>query len=940
MVAALMTLSWAGVAAPPGPEVQIPEGGSAPGPFPNTSVTAVNVIARGSDVFDGSVEITGFEGEGPIPWSINRYNRGDIALRLSPADPEAAAGSLNQGFIEFADTATELPASHAWRPSPAFGVVIPTARQNGPIDWGDGEVPFYPLIGVSEASSAPGYDMATGTYGTGHLDITTGRAGGLGSSPEANFAFSVAWFPYDAGWLGGEAAGPLVDDPVLPPGMARWTSPDAHAAGLAPGVVQWREFPEGSFLYGGVAEVRLPGVNTLEDGMLFATSADGGSDVNIVGVAPREDGSSWIITIREHTATDAETLVGADQSEFQFVYVPFDAPGLVGGHIQGNGTPRVERGEFTVSRTGTGVYEITIPGKTGESGALILQAADMEQGTSEPLATRAFLSYEFADGRFVVQSQKVSDNGADLADAAFYFAWIDFEEPLTAPEGPRMRSRGPVMVSLPDVPVSEAGIAAHATEPEVLVTTIDVNNFGGYTDPVTGEFALSALVGRFHNAVTLEPLGEPFVIVGNPTGQITRHDVKFNPASNQYVVVANARTYGPSSLSIPLIALVNPAGQGDPVARAFAFREDSPFNFDDVAVAVSTNGNFLFVAEYSFPDEGEGVVAALFNAEGELLTSGEDRLDLLQAVGDEDDPDVIYLEDRDVFLYITNTDNAGGEAGPYSNRIVGAVVDAVPDSEGNLVTRTEQAMTDGEPAGQAEGHPSAILNPFNGEVIVAFDAGNGTAIGDLAYVRIGAAPEYTFTPAREEVSYLAGADGNPFNHQHPQLAADPDHGVLIVGFNATGSSVGFADAYAFTLLGPDGTPLPSQLGGPWFLADAPGGLSTGANFHNVKYSAPADAFLVAYTTTSPSATYLAALEVTSNHLGGGGDQPTLAVSRDGEDILIRWPASAEGFVLQSAGALGPDWLPVSEEPVTENGTTTVRITPDSGIRFFRLYRAQ
>src|SRR6185436_14082552 len=110
---------------PPGPTPQVPDGGGPPGPFPNTSVTAVNVLARGSSTgFNSSVEVTGFEGQGPIPWAINRYNRGDFALRLAPANPTAAdANTLNKGFIEFSSAAdAPLPENQCWRPHPALGV--------------------------------------------------------------------------------------------------------------------------------------------------------------------------------------------------------------------------------------------------------------------------------------------------------------------------------------------------------------------------------------------------------------------------------------------------------------------------------------------------------------------------------------------------------------------------------------------------------------------------------------------------------------------------------------------------------------------------------------------------------------------------------------------------------------------------------------------------
>ena len=208
---------------PPGPTPQVPAGGGPPGLFPNTTVTAVNVVAKGnSAAFDGRVELTRFDGHGPIPWVCNRYNRGDFALRLAPANPAAAtANTLNMGFTEFSSAPdASLAENQSWRPDPVLGVAIPTARQNGPIDWGDGEGAIYPTVAISPASSGAGYNMVDGIFGIGQLDINTGRAGTHVSSPEANFGFSMAWFPYDAGWIAGNLGNP---DPAT--GASQWAPP-------------------------------------------------------------------------------------------------------------------------------------------------------------------------------------------------------------------------------------------------------------------------------------------------------------------------------------------------------------------------------------------------------------------------------------------------------------------------------------------------------------------------------------------------------------------------------------------------------------------------------------------------------------------------------------------------------------------------------------------
>ena len=104
-------------AAPPGPTPQVPAGGGPPGAFPNTRVTSVNVVAKGSTTYNGNVEITGYEGNGPIPWTVTKYNRGDIAMRLAPANPAAAdTNTLNKGFTDFTTpTDAAVAEAQSWR---------------------------------------------------------------------------------------------------------------------------------------------------------------------------------------------------------------------------------------------------------------------------------------------------------------------------------------------------------------------------------------------------------------------------------------------------------------------------------------------------------------------------------------------------------------------------------------------------------------------------------------------------------------------------------------------------------------------------------------------------------------------------------------------------------------------------------------------------------
>ena len=925
-----------------------------PGPFPNTSVTAVNVVAKGSSSgFNSNVELADFEGQGPLAWSCTKYNRGDFAMRISPLDPAASdANTLNRGFVDFTSAGDPaLAENQTWRPSPVLGIAIPTARQNGPIDWQDGEVPFYPTAAISASSSGRGYDMVSGAFGNGNLDINTGRAGTHASSPEANFSFSVSWFPYDAGWIGGNVGSP---DPAT--GIAQWNGAGQHSAGLVPSLMNWTEFPVGSGVYGGLGFLRLPGVNALEDGMVFTTSSHGNSDVNIVGVGPTRDeasgASGWVVTVREDSALTAEEVASGGQYQFEFVYVPFSAKNLVGGYINGtDGSALKSSGAYTLQRTAEGVYELSVPGKTASSGTLILQVADLEAETSVPFASRAFLSYEYnsQSGTFVIQSRKATTaEVSDLTDANFYFAWVDFASPLAPPDGPRLRATEPVIVANADsISAKEGNLAVSSDEPELLVTVIDQSNKGDYSDPTTGERATQALLGYFYDASTLALKRGPFFIMGNSRGggQITRHDLKYNPVSRQYNVVGNARQYGENQTDVLMIARVNPtsvAGDGDPLVGVSVYDGlNNGTSYDDVSLAVSTkNGNFIVVGEHKVTGEGEGSYGALFSADGTALTPVPGRVDLLQGPGDEDDPDVAYLPGKDVFLYTSNIDAAPGGVDQLANKIVGSVIQTTADPDGNLrIAGPEQSLA--IKTGPAQGHAASIENPFNGEIITAFDTGgNDVSTGSLSYFSIGEAPGYVFTEARSQEPYLAGAaTGNPFRHQHPQIAVDRDSGVFVVGYQARASTVGLPNGYAFNVLDSTGAPLPSQLGAPYYLFDTPAGpTDTSPNWHNLRYSPTTDSFIAVTTAGANNArtVYLGALTVTSAHLPQV--VPSLTIARQGADVTLSWPASASGYVLTSTPSLvGGVWSSVAQAAVQVGERLEVTV-PISGNSYFRLER--
>lgn len=405
----------------------------------------------------------------------------------------------------------------------------------------------------------------------------------------------------------------------------------------------------------------------------------------------------------------------------------------------------------------------------------------------------------------------------------------------------------------------EAGLAINSQSSEVLFVTIDTAAID--VDPITGEPAVQAVIGFYYNSETLEQIGDPFVIVGNPRGNLQKLTVAYNPVSNRYFVAVAADGYSPSGSRVPLMALVNPSSESDRIFKAWAWDEETTVNYQDTAVAASTNnGNMIYISEYSPAGEGgEGVIGLLYDQDGNLLTTaGNTRLDSLESDRDEDDPDVYYLPENDAFFFITNIDPSTS-----NNRISGRVIQPNPSADGLLQLGEQTVFSELRKPFNA-GHPSAIENPFTGEFIGALDYDNGAEGGDLFYFDIGDAPDYQLTESREQIPYFEAAGNVPYNQRHPRFAVDVNSGVFVVSHNARQGSI---QGMVFTLLGPDGQILPGRPDELYILNETDSQVSNDANNHDVKYDSVSDSFLIIYA-TEDGFTFVQRLTITSDHTDG------------------------------------------------------------------------
>ena len=273
------------------------------------------------------------------------------------------------------------------------------------------------------------------------IDLNFGTWGGV---DEANFSTATAWFPYEQEWIGGWMGDPDAS------GLADWAGGASFSPQLGAvdpnDIMAWTDtfeadediFIEGGGDFGAVGKFSLSelGVHSLNDGMLFTNSADGSSSTNITSAAPLADGSGWQFTAREDSQELNDTVAARDQASFSFVYVPYDANGLVGGHINGDDASTIGgAGDFNVARSAAGSYGIQIDGKTDEDGVLMLSNADF-LGDSAILADNNHLSYAWNSetSTFEVEARHF-DGEVNLEDTDFYFMWVDFESPLTLEDG-------------------------------------------------------------------------------------------------------------------------------------------------------------------------------------------------------------------------------------------------------------------------------------------------------------------------------------------------------------------------------------------------------------------------------------------------------------------------------------------------------------------------
>lgn len=424
--------------------------GSMPGEWP-LGVTSANVNAApipGSILGGPNSDnlFVSFPSFGPTAWTESRHNEGDIALLIGPFDPTDPSYFPPATFVNdyrpldggrpFANTTL------GWRVNQRLGALLATVRTNGV---NNGDIFQGNPVGITHGiayfnndfGQGWGYRMTDGVFANGgdfSSDLQIGIAGFDNNLGEATVNTAVSFFPYSELWLGG------------------WVNDGADGTGVFSSISP-RIDPSVVTFTGGLASVLLPDVNSATDGMLFVAPTSSSNSTNIAAAFPNALGG-WNVTIRRDNDDDftGQTANFGTGNRFQFLYVPYTARNLVGGHVSGSNGSLINsagNARFSIRRTKAGEYALSVFGSDGttklaeDDGTLILSVAANLPG-STTLADRKFMSYEFdqASGDFIIQSRELvaknspnSQNifGDELAlrDVNFYFAFVDFRDPMT-----------------------------------------------------------------------------------------------------------------------------------------------------------------------------------------------------------------------------------------------------------------------------------------------------------------------------------------------------------------------------------------------------------------------------------------------------------------------------------------------------------------------------
>ena len=336
---------------------------------------------------------------------------------------DAFNGGANNGDIDLLrDTDTDFTnddqLTEADRLNAGDGIGLPVIRNNDPV----GDPPTN--IGVpqyqTEGGDSPNWiAIAAGPENAGEL-----------STPLSN-----AFFPFDAGWVGGayDSGG----NEVFGTDANANSTPDISVTGG-----------------GGRYEATVEGVtDSFSEGFLFSVGGD--NEDNYTRTRPIE-GGRWAVQHRDNSSE----LGGAESDNFNLLYIPRNAQGLIGGVVNGASDAvnpmRQSFGDFEIQQESDGFWRLSVPGQSVRSGVLVLQTYDLS--VDQP--RNAYFTYDDAgDGTddMLIRQFAWDSNTETPLNTDFAFFFIPFENTLSPSHELTVTDLG--TAASPSSGLSEKGLA-------------------------------------------------------------------------------------------------------------------------------------------------------------------------------------------------------------------------------------------------------------------------------------------------------------------------------------------------------------------------------------------------------------------------------------------------------------------------------------------------
>lgn len=128
-------------------------------------------------------------------------------------------------------------------------------------------------------------------------------------------------------------------------------------------------------------------------------------------------------------------------------------------------------------------------------------------------------------------------------------------------------------------------------------------------------------------------------------------------------------------------------------------------------------------------------------------------------------------------------------------------------------------------------------------------------------------------------------------------------------------------------------PLRADFSIPWFTIGGGGGTSSGGGFSISGVAGQDDAGEMVGDPFSLASGFWSRLTIQSI---AAALQLTITLSSNGS-VIIEWPATSTGYVLQQNSNLGTDdWEPVPQTPAADGTTARVIVDASASARFYRL----